>query len=112
MPIKWHAQSVHGHLPCCLACSEGALTALLPCCPAASRAGPKTLVPALKKMPTKRGVHLHNLTDDSLAFTLAFDNAPGARLLQSTCRQSGTEAAAMYALQRQGLRPHWLMLRS
>lgn len=40
--------------------------------------GPKTLVPALKKMPTKRGVHLHNLTDDSLAFTLAFDNAPGA----------------------------------
>ncbi len=34
-------------------------------------------MPALKKMPTKRGVHLHNLTADALAFTLAFDNAPG-----------------------------------
>lgn len=41
-------------------------------------AAPKTLVPALKKMPTKRGVHLHNLTIDSLAFTLSFDNAAGA----------------------------------
>jgi hypothetical protein len=44
------------------------------CCP---RAAPKALVPALKKMPTKRGVHLHNLTADSLAFTLDFDNLPG-----------------------------------
>ncbi|KAL4458458.1 hypothetical protein ABPG75_013323 [Micractinium tetrahymenae] len=43
-----------------------------------SEAAPKTLVPALKKMPTKRGVHLHNLTADPLAFTLDFDNAPGA----------------------------------
>lgn len=48
--------------------------------PRLARAAPKTLVPALKKMPTKRGVHLHNLTADSLAFSLAFDNAPGAAL--------------------------------
>ena len=41
------------------------------------RAAPKTLVPALKKMPTKRGVHLHNLTADSLAFILDLDNLPG-----------------------------------
>lgn len=64
-------------------------------------------------MPTKRGVHLHNLTDDSLAFTLAFDNAPGACWAQSTCgRQSGAEAVVVYALQCQRLRPHLLMLRS
>lgn len=50
---------------------------LTPTRAAPSAAAPKTLVPAMKKMPTKRGVHLHNLTDDSLAFTLAFDNAPG-----------------------------------
>ncbi|PSC68342.1 heat shock 70 kDa 17 isoform A [Micractinium conductrix] len=43
-----------------------------------SESAPKVLVPAMKKLPTKRGVHLHNLTADSLSFTLSFDNSAGA----------------------------------
>ncbi len=35
------------------------------------------LVPALKKLPTKRAIGLHNLTDDALRFTLTFDNSEG-----------------------------------
>ncbi len=31
----------------------------------------------MKKMPTKRALHLTNHTADSVAFTLTFDNAPG-----------------------------------
>lgn len=46
--------------------------------PALVPAAPKTLVPAMRKMPTKRAVHLHNLTVDAMAFGLDFDNAPGA----------------------------------
>lgn len=56
-------------------------------------------------MPTKRGVHLHNLTIDSLAFTLSFDNAAGGWHLWAEAagqisrvhlgRRSGGAAAAV-----------------
>jgi hypothetical protein len=32
----------------------------------------------MKRLPTKRALHLHNLTADTLPFTLHFDNLPGA----------------------------------
>ena len=38
---------------------------------------PRMLVPALKRLPTKRALHLSNLTADSVAFNLTLDNAPG-----------------------------------
>jgi hypothetical protein len=34
----------------------------------------------MKRLPTKRAVHLHNLTSDSLAFALDYDNGAGGGL--------------------------------
>lgn len=36
----------------------------------------------MKKMPTKRGFSKHNVTTDTLAFTLSFDNMQGERGLE------------------------------
>ncbi|KAI3435832.1 hypothetical protein D9Q98_001890 [Chlorella vulgaris] len=52
--------------------------------------GPRVLVPAMKRLPTKRALHLHNLTADTLPFTLHFDNLPGA---VPCCRRSFPLAA-------------------
>ena len=45
----------------------------------------KVLVPALKRMPTKRGIYQTNLTADAFSVTLTYDNQPGAIL--PCCRQ-------------------------
>lgn len=40
----------------------------------------KVLVPALKRIPTKRGIYPANVTGDAFSVSLAYDNAPGAIL--------------------------------
>lgn len=42
--------------------------------------GPRVLVPALRKIPTKRAIALHNLTVDSFSVNLQYDNSIGAVL--------------------------------
>lgn len=57
-------------------------------------AAPKTLVPAMKRMPTKRGVHLQNQTADAIPFSLAFDNAPGEEREDGRAVLLGSAAAS------------------
>eukprot|EP00887_Chlorella_sp_A99_P006297 scaffold3.g6297.t1 len=47
---------------------------------AASGPPNKVLVPALKRIPTKRGIYPANVTGDAFSVSLAYDNAPGAIL--------------------------------
>ena len=47
---------------------------------AAATTGPRVLVPALKKIPTKRAIALHNLTTDSFSVSFEMDNSAGAVL--------------------------------
>jgi hypoxia up-regulated 1 len=41
---------------------------------------PRVLVPALRKIPTKRAIALHNVTVDSFSVSLQYDNSAGAVL--------------------------------
>jgi hypoxia up-regulated 1 len=41
---------------------------------------PRVLVPALRKIPTKRAIALHNITVDSFSVSLQYDNSAGAVL--------------------------------
>ena len=44
----------------------------------------KMLVPAMKRMPTKRAINLYNQTVDAVSVDLAFDNLPGEAARQRT----------------------------
>lgn len=48
----------------------------------------------MKRMPTKRGVHLQNQTADAIPFSLAFDNAPGEEREDGRAVLLGSAAAS------------------
>lgn len=58
-------------------------------CLRAEAAAERVLVPAMKRMPTKRLFSRTNVTQDSLAFSLLFDNANGGRARQDGRGQRG-----------------------